>query len=973
VTVIVTKNAIAITEMKTEKNKMTDPREAESDLPLRVRVETLLDGRSVREMSVMLSTGDQLVQAFLETPTQGEMLGMESARDFSAIPSVVRRFVREFRAYQQNLISREGRGTMLIGAPFDLPFLEKLFAFRPVILVDGEEYTVTLSEDEWPLRFHWDGAASSLLAAGYPRQLLISCLSGHLLIDGHRVHPLPYYLSRELLEACFAEGAARLDGDSRSRLFLASLHNPRLADFVNGLPEVQPFRDENIVLSFGDEGDSKIRVEAYFEEAGEGKSRQYPFLFEEIRKNLLLSEELVVPLTADRVFVAQPGSPFYEKVRKVSQSARECFFEFLNEINGNSITPHDSESLFQKFFPAVVGAAEVRRGLQELRLISGDVEEKLVELRASDPDKHPEKIDWLEVRFRYRIRNVVLTLTDLRKILRDGYIHHGDAIVTLSKQEMEDLSGLFQGLPSKEKDGKEFISRFHLPFLFRQHLSLSLPDSLRPLAEELDDVSGNRKNLRSMPIPEPINSVLRDYQRTGVYWLHFLHRYGFGGILADEMGLGKTVQVLAFLRSIRGSGTSLIVCPTALVYNWVGEIQKFLGLELTYIVIDGEKPERLKRIREVGSYDLVITSYPLLHNDIEEFQRFEFCCCILDEAQHIKNKHAKRTLSVKGINARQRIAMTGTPVENNVWELWSIFDFLMPDFLGAPGWFRKHVEVPLTGFDKNARSVALASLKAAIRPFVLRRIKSTVLKELPPKIEQNITLELTEKQKAVYLSTLSNLREGYLNAVKSKGVENTWIDFLAVLTRLRQICLHPGLMNEEMLSMDDVSIKLKALMELLEEAMDSGHRVVVFSQFVEMLRIVRRELQKEEIEYLYIDGTTKERVDLVNRFNASDIPVFLISLKAGGTGLNLVGADSVILFDPWWNPAVEDQAIDRVHRIGQMNTVNVYRLITRGTIEEKIRQLQAKKKEVFDSLVVQNEGFIKKMEWDDIRSLLEME
>jgi SNF2 family DNA or RNA helicase len=454
--------------------------------------------------------------------------------------------------------------------------------------------------------------------------------------------------------------------------------------------------------------------------------------------------------------------------------------------------------------------------------------------------------------------------------------------------------------------------------------------------------------------------------------MDFLKRTGFSGILADEMGLGKTVQVLAFLLIIKGRGYSLVVCPTALVYNWVNEIRKFIGNGLSYIIIDGTKKERMEKIKRIPDYNIAITSYPLLHADNNEYQNFFFHYCIIDEAQHIKNKQAKRTHSIKGIKSQYRLALTGTPVENTVTELWSIFDFLMPDFLGSHPAFKKRFENPLSSFNAEERNIAMRQLKALVKPFILRRTKDTVLKELPPKIEQEILLELTEKQKALYLETLSSVKKNYQALQAFGSIGRSAIDILAALTRLRQLCLHPGLFDRSLLDAPDISIKLKALMELILESIDSGHRVAVFSQFVEMLKIIRLELKKEDIEYSYIDGQTKNRFELVEHFNASEIPVFLISLKAGGTGLNIIGADSVILFDPWWNPAVENQAIDRVHRIGQKSVVHVYRLLTIGTIEEKIKRLQFYKKDVFDSLITQSHSFIKNMTWDDLRDLMEM-
>ena len=470
-------------------------------------------------------------------------------------------------------------------------------------------------------------------------------------------------------------------------------------------------------------------------------------------------------------------------------------------------------------------------------------------------------------------------------------------------------------------------------------------------------------------IPKELDGILRDYQKFGFRWLKTLSRYGFGGILADDMGLGKTLQVITFLLSEkkeRGSVPSLVIVPTSLVYNWEAEVEKF-AVDLKVLVVAGSKEERKKLIEDIADYDIVITSYPLIRRDIELYQDFNFRYCILDEAQHIKNYNALNAKSVKSIKASNYFALTGTPMENSLMELWSIFDFLMPGYLLSNKKFAERYEKPII---KEQDSRALKDLNNHIKPFILRRIKKDVLKELPDKIEQKIVVDMTKEQKKLYLVYLNSIKGEIEKEINHKGFNRSHIKILAGLTRLRQICCHPGMFIEDYTG---GSGKLDFLSEILRDAIDGGHRILLFSQFTSMLNIIKNTLEEDDIEYMYLDGSTdiRERGRLVDDFNKGIGEVFLISLKAGGTGLNLTGADTVIHFDPWWNPAVEEQATDRAHRIGQENTVQVIKLITKGTIEEKIFQLQERKKVVIDKVITEGETLVSKLSEDEILALFE--
>ena len=492
-----------------------------------------------------------------------------------------------------------------------------------------------------------------------------------------------------------------------------------------------------------------------------------------------------------------------------------------------------------------------------------------------------------------------------------------------------------------------------------------------------------------------LEGVLRPYQKHGVAWLRFLRENSFGGILADEMGLGKTLQVLAFLRSLPRSSPKvphLAICPTSLVFNWQAEAKKFTP-ELKVLALHG--PDRHARFADIAGSDIVITSYALIRRDAERYRELEFDTVVLDEAQHIKNRQTQNAHAVKAIRARHRLVLTGTPLENSVLDLWSIFDFLMPGYLGAAQDFRERYEVPIT----RERSVeAQARLSRRLRPFLLRRLKKEVAADLPAKLEQVSFCELNDDQREVYQQLLSATRKEVLDAVGAQGLARSRMVVLNALLRLRQVCCDLRLLKLEakggMESGSDgatgthasstpqpsitpplrsapPSGKLDLFTELLEEVIDGGHRVLVFSQFVSMLTILREQLSAADIEFCYLDGSTTDRAAVVGRFqDTPGIPVFLISLKAGGVGLNLTGADTVIHFDPWWNPAVEDQATDRAHRIGQTRVVTSYKLITRDTVEEKILQLQQRKREVIHAMLDGEEQLTGALSWDEIQDLL---
>jgi superfamily II DNA or RNA helicase len=487
--------------------------------------------------------------------------------------------------------------------------------------------------------------------------------------------------------------------------------------------------------------------------------------------------------------------------------------------------------------------------------------------------------------------------------------------------------------------------------------------SAKTLFSKIEDID----EIPSIPKPRTLKATLRPYQKDGFNWLVFLHEINSGGILADDMGLGKTVQAIALLTWAKGKykrKLNLVVAPTSVVPNWEREIHKFAP-GLTTVVWQG--PNRQQRKEELEKADVMITSYALLRRDEELLHELDLRYVILDEAQHIKNPMSHTARAAKKIKSERRLALTGTPIENRLSELWSIFDFVSPGLLGQLRTFEERIARPIDRGDMETAQ----RLRATIKPFVMRRVKQDVAADLPEKIEQEMIVPLAEEQTKLYKQILRQVRKSVLSEVEKQGVSRAQIQILAALTRLRQVACDPRLMKLPDTDFTAAeSGKLAALREIVSEAVDGGHRVLVFSQFVEMLNHIRAALDEDDVEYEYLDGSTRDRIERVDRFNEDDtVPVFLISLKAGGTGLNLTGADTVVHFDPWWNPAVEDQATDRAHRIGQKKNVNVYKLIAEGTVEEKILELSAKKRELVSNVLSTEGSPLKGLTKADVENL----
>jgi len=496
--------------------------------------------------------------------------------------------------------------------------------------------------------------------------------------------------------------------------------------------------------------------------------------------------------------------------------------------------------------------------------------------------------------------------------------------------------------------------------------SVELPPEVEALREKLRGFQG----IAEIEPPEIEGGTLRGYQKRALDFLAYLSELGFGGVLADDMGLGKTLMVIAYLlwrRHTEGAAPSLVIAPTSVTHTWENEIARFAPELKTLRLHSGS--ERAARYDDVGTADVVITSYALARLDAEQLANHHFRSLILDEAQNAKNPSSQIAKVVRGLRADHRLALTGTPIENSLRDLWAIFAFVEPGLLGTEASFRRRFEQPIADGDESA----IAVLRSRLEPFVLRRTKEDVAPELPARTEVVLECDLSPLQKRLYRGVAEAARREVMAIVDAGGIENATVHVLAALTRLRQICAHPGLLFAEHREDAEASAKFEAFLETVEEILSGGHRLLVFSAFASMLRIMRSALEKRGIGYGYLDGSTKDRdrqTEVANFMKPDGPPLFLCSLKAGGVGLTLTAADYVILYDPWWNPAIERQAIDRTHRIGQHRAVTAYRLVTTGTVEEKIRVLADRKTSLSKSIIKADGALAKSLTRADLEMLL---
>ncbi len=848
---------------------------------------------------------------------------------------------------------------MALPAPYLRRMLNFLEGRRFRTNIHGRVYReMEVVRDTFPVSFHVEGREGDLqLRIGSPVPLAVLTSDGEYILEGERIYRLPPR-QRQYLEPFLEffsdsrEGHFLFSGEEKDKFMMGIfpyLHKVGPVALDDSLKDMI-LREELKPEVYLDKEGKRLTIRVLFrygeqevnpfQPSGKGVGGNDRLLVRDVEKekNILdLLERFGFRVHVDRVFL----------------EGESDIFRFLWE--GLPSLQKISDIFYSEEFKQ----NDLRRSLScsgGIRLNSQtDLLEITFQVEGVDGDELPRLMEALRERKRYyRLRDGAFLSLEGNGI--QGMIRLMDYVYT--RGGLTDLHSI--SLPKYEA--------FYLEDCL-QELD-SIPFQRDSLYREMVQRLRAPQDLELAP-PSSLKDVLRQYQKTGFQWLKTLSWYGLGGILADDMGLGKTLQMLALILSAKeekGRIPSLVIAPTSLIYNWQAEVEKFAPALKTQ-VISGERAERKKLLDCCEEIDLYITSYPLIRRDIEDYQKIHFRFCILDEAQHIKNPASQASRAVKKIKAESRFAMTGTPMENGLRELWSIFDFILPGYLFHYSRFSESYEVPIV---KQQDSGAKEALARRIRPFLLRRMKEDVLRELPEKIEHKVVVELTHGQKKVYLAYWNRIRQEIEGEVRKKGLERSHIKILAGLTRLRQICCHPGVFLD---NYRGDSGKMLLLEEVLNESIDGGHRVLVFSQFTRMLDIIRKTLDIRNIRYLYLDGSTEseERGNLVNRFNDGEGDVFLISLKAGGAGLNLTGADVVIHYDPWWNPAVEDQATDRAYRIGQTRPVHVMKLVAKGTIEERIFDLQQRKKRLVDDVIQPGQTLLSQLGEEELRLLFELE
>jgi superfamily II DNA or RNA helicase len=600
-------------------------------------------------------------------------------------------------------------------------------------------------------------------------------------------------------------------------------------------------------------------------------------------------------------------------------------------------------------------------------LVGVQVRSKPVQMQA----RVSSGVDWLNVQITWESDGVTIDRKEIEQCLREGkkFVRlSDDSYAPLDAERVEAMVAReIELIASTGKNGKLPLSQAGRV----QELLNQLPDAkVTATTKQLFKKLASIEEIKQIKKPRALKATLRPYQEQGLSWLKFVHDIGTGGILADDMGLGKTIETIALLLLVKQESKSLralIVAPTSVVGNWVREIERFAPTLTTALWHGAGRKEQQK---DLSSANVIITSYALLRRDIDLLTKLKLDYVILDEAQAIKNPQSATAHAAKELTPSRRLALTGTPIENRLTEIWSIFDFVSPGILPPLAKFEERFSRPIDQGD----SKAAVRLKAIIHPFILRRTKNEVAKDLPAKIESDKVIDLGPDQRAIYTQVLREVRAQVMGELDRVGMAKSQLHILAGLTKLRQAACDPRLLGLPRQFSHEDSAKVMAFRELIEEAEAGGHRVLVFSQFVSMLKLLKNALDEDKVRYEYLDGSTQDRAERIDRFQDDPtISVFLISLKAGGSGLNLTGADTVIHFDPWWNPAVEDQASDRAHRIGQKKVVTVYRLVAAGTIEEKILELKEKKRELVSAVLTEDSGGAKKLSRSDLDELFRLE
>ncbi len=654
--------------------------------------------------------------------------------------------------------------------------------------------------------------------------------------------------------------------------------------------------------------------------------------------------------------------------KQISEVLASLHPTFSTQINAAAFRLSAEEVMHDGWFFQFTDALREQHiallGFSKLSRFKFNPNRAAVQVRASSG------IDWFDVQVDIQFGDQFVSLADLRKAVvnRQDYIPLADGTLGLLPQDwLDQHAQLFK--TGRIEDGTLKVSKKHFALMESLAEQAANPALLLELAEKKQKLL-NFREIKSVPLPTGVQATLRDYQVEGYKWLHFLDEFGWGGCLADDMGLGKTLQMLTFLQAQKEAHPgkpSLVVVPTSLVFNWLAEVQKFCpGLRVLNYKQDG----RSIKADDFVQYDLVLATYGMMRADIEKLRAFRFHYIILDESQAIKNPNSVGAKAARLLQATNRLVMTGTPVENNTFDLYSQMEFLNPGLLGSAESFKSEYATPI---DKHQDADRAADLRRLLTPFLLKRTKEEVAKDLPEKTETVLYCEMGKKQRKVYDAVRDEYRQRIVGEMASVGRERASFLILEGLLKLRQVCDSPALLSGgEVVTPDDYGTDSAKLDELVREIEEnaSGHKILIFSQFLKMLDLIRRALEKLGIPYEYLDGSVQDRASRVDRFQTdTQCRVFLVSLKAGGVGLNLTEADYVYLVDPWWNPAVEQQAIDRAHRIGQTRSVFAYRMICKDTVEEKIVQLQDRKRALAADLIGTEAGFIKKLTQDDIIGL----
>ncbi|MEO6813806.1 MAG: DEAD/DEAH box helicase, partial [Ginsengibacter sp.] len=669
--------------------------------------------------------------------------------------------------------------------------------------------------------------------------------------------------------------------------------------------------------------------------------------------------------------VVQNNDDFYLIER--DKEAEKKFYDSLRLLH-----PSFSKQLLKPFY--YLPFADVMKGnwfLKTIRrlqdqntTVKGMQELKKFRYNSAIPTwnmKTSSATDWFDLKIAVSFGTQKVLLRDIQKAIKNDQkvVVLGDGSLGLLPEEWLKQYGMVMKM-GEEKDGTLRVNKALFTIINDLHSLINEEDILKELKEKKQRLL-NVEKLQMLPVSKKIEADLRPYQLSGFNWMQSLEELNWGGCLADDMGLGKTLQAICFLQYLKEKypkATSLVVCPTSLIYNWESEFQKFAP-SIKYHIYYGSN--RNFSDEDLENYDIIITSYGNMRNDIHDLQKHQFQYVILDESQNIKNPDALVTKAAQLLKAKNRIILSGTPVQNNTFDLYAQMHFLNPGFLGNKEFFKNEFATPI---DKNGNSEVAQQLRKMIYPFILRRTKEKVATDLPDKTETILWCQMNKEQRAVYDDYKNYYRHQLLNKIDESGIANTTIYILEGLLRLRQICDSPVLVKDPEVTTTS-SIKIE---ELLREVLENtgSHKLLIFSQFTQMLSLIKDEFEKQNITHLYLDGSTPagKRKTLVNQFQKDpQIKAFLISLKAGGVGLNLTAADYVYIVDPWWNPAAEDQAIDRTHRIGQAQKVFAYKMICKDTVEEKILQLQQKKKSLSKELISEEKSFVKQLTKGDVQFL----